>query len=53
MLIGSIIVAFCILVLGWTREIVGCFITDIELVSESLELRGQRYTFLTRDTVES
>ena len=30
---GTVIVSFCLLVLGWTKEIVGVFVTDKELVS--------------------
>jgi len=30
---GSIIVALCLLVLGWTAEIVGIFVKDPETVS--------------------
>jgi solute carrier family 45 protein 1/2/4 len=30
MVLGSIVVAFCLLVLGWTKEIVGYFIEEGE-----------------------
>jgi solute carrier family 45 protein 1/2/4 len=30
MVIGSAIVAACLLVLGWTKEIVGCFVAEGE-----------------------
>jgi solute carrier family 45 protein 1/2/4 len=30
MVIGSLIVAACLLILGWTKEIVGIFISDEE-----------------------
>lgn len=33
MIAGAVIVSFCLLVLGWTKEIVGMFVTDKELVS--------------------
>lgn len=33
MVVGSVIVSFCLLLLGWTKEIVGAFVTDPETVS--------------------
>lgn len=33
MIIGSLIVAMCLLVLGWTTEIVGLFVKDAEKVN--------------------
>ena len=33
MIIGSLIVAMCLLVLGWTAEIVGLFVKDAEKVN--------------------
>jgi hypothetical protein len=32
MVFGSLVVAFCLLVLGWTAEIVGLFVKDPEKV---------------------
>ena len=32
MVFGSFVVAFCLIVLGWTAEIVGLFVTDPEKV---------------------
>lgn len=32
MLVGSVVVGVCLLVLGWTKEIVGLFFTDRESV---------------------
>lgn len=32
MIFGSIVVAFCLIVLGWTAEIVGMFVKDPEKV---------------------
>lgn len=32
MIFGSFVVAFCLLVLGWTAEIVGLFVKDPEKV---------------------
>ena len=32
MVFGSLVVAFCLLVLGWTKEIVGLFVKDPEKV---------------------
>lgn len=32
MMAGTVAVAFCLLVLGWTQEIVGLFVKDAELV---------------------
>lgn len=32
MIIGSLIVAACLIVLGWTKEIVGTFIGDPDMV---------------------
>lgn len=32
MVYGSLVVAFCLLVLGWTKEIVGLFVKDPEKV---------------------
>lgn len=32
MIFGSFVVAFCLLVLGWTSEIVGLFVKDPEKV---------------------
>lgn len=32
MIFGSFVVAFCLLILGWTAEIVGWFVTDPEKV---------------------
>lgn len=34
MLGGALIVALCLLVLGWTAEIVGLFISEPDTVSE-------------------
>lgn len=33
---GSLIVAVCLLILGWTAEIVGLFVTELETVSGHL-----------------
>lgn len=33
---GALIVAFCLVVLGWTAEIVGCFVTEPKLVRDHL-----------------
>lgn len=33
MVCGSVVVGMCLLVLGWTSEIVGAFVTDAETVS--------------------
>lgn len=30
MILGSLVVGACLLVLGWTKEIVGCFVEDGE-----------------------
>ena len=30
MVIGSVIVAACLMILGWTKEIVGCFVQEGE-----------------------
>lgn len=32
MVFGSLVVAFCLIVLGWTAEIVGTFVKDPEKV---------------------
>lgn len=32
MVVGSFVVAFCLIVLGWTTEIVGLFVKDPEKV---------------------
>lgn len=43
MVFGSFVVAFCLIVLGWTAEIVGMFVKDPEKVSAGgypLEVRG-------------
>jgi hypothetical protein len=32
MIFGSLVVAFCLIVLGWTAEIVGLFVQDPEKV---------------------
>lgn len=32
MIVGSIVVAICLLVLGWTSQIVGLFVKDAERV---------------------
>ncbi len=32
MIIGSLVVATCLLILGWTKEIVGIFIGDPDIV---------------------
>jgi solute carrier family 45 protein 1/2/4 len=32
MMIGSLIVAVCLVILGWTKEIVGIFIGDPDMV---------------------
>ena len=31
---GSVIVAICLLVLGWTSEIIGYFVSDAETVGQ-------------------
>ena len=31
---GSLVVGLCLIVLGWTKEIVGSFITDTDTVSD-------------------
>ena len=33
---GALIVGFCLVVLGWTAEIVGCFVTEPKLVRDHL-----------------
>ena len=35
MVVGSFVVAFCLIVLGWTTEIVGLFVKDPEKVLHS------------------
>lgn len=35
MIVGSILVAMCLLVLGWTSEIVSTFVKDAEKVMQS------------------
>lgn len=36
MIAGSVIVAFCLLLLGWTSELVATFVQDIEKVPPSI-----------------
>lgn len=33
MVIGSVVVGLCLLLLGWTGEIVGLFVDELEAVS--------------------
>lgn len=40
MIFGSFVVAACLIILGWTSEIVGRFVTDPEKVSE-VQLSGR------------
>jgi len=48
MLVGSVVVSLCLLVLGWTAEIVGLFITDKELVWFGTIAFQEEITRLTR-----
>lgn len=52
MIVGSFVVATCLLVLGWTTEIVNTFVKDAEKVLESMRM-GFLTSFLFRRLLKS
>lgn len=49
MLAGAVLVSLCLLVLGWTKEIVALFVTDTERVGIFTEEQGKHGLIRCRD----
>ena len=53
MVFGSFVVAFCLIVLGWTAEIVAMFVKDPEKVgAASLQVMIHNFGYETNQRIE-